>query len=463
MLDAKEIVAKFSADEVLDLMYLAGFKRPNLFKPDNKNRVTIRCSQHDDAENKKMGKRASCVLNLNTFNYHCKSCQHKGNLFDIAKILSGSDDFKVALQYLADLKGITDIGSSTTPKPLKTYPKPITHKVEEIKYYTFDPKHTYKAWTIDELTEQYASFNDLMKFKAIMTVLIKHSLKTNESKKIDYLCNERKINPLNHRLARVGFLPKASDDKEFWSLFEKIFPILDLVRFGLYRSSEEKYFPLTWKYKDSELIVFPNQDLYSNLYHGAQLRPTVKPAWSNAKEMQLTQVSLINPIPFVFSREVLMSNDSIVITEGSIDGLSTDIDFAANPGVNTYYKPYLGLFRGKKVLTAYDMDDAGQKATYGYQVINYYHKSKTKSVNHVFLNVKEDNRKADIFKRRLKYFAKITPMVTVHKGLLQDLKDAGVNALVLYWDKSLGNDMNELIQKHGKLKKEFFIAKHLGD
>lgn len=446
MINSKDVQNAFTRYDFLELMYQAGFKPSKYLKQseiDNKKYITIRCSEHDDGEEGK--KRASCVVNMDSFLYSCKSCGHHGSLFDAAKMILRTDSFYEAVKYLANQKGIVDTNSSNSSF---THYKPIEKKsvapvIEQIKYFTFDPTKAYKTFTNEELIAGYSGFSDLMKFKAIMTVLIRHSIvETNQVKKIEYLCKERKINPNNPRLKRVGLLPKWKDDKDFWKWFERTFPVVDLVRFGLYRPSDAKFAPLTWKYFGEDMIVFPNQDIYSDLYHGAQLRYIVKPEWSPAKEMQLTQTSLVHPIPFAFSKEVLMSSEPILITEGSVDGLSTDKDFAAHPGVNTYYKPYLGLFRGKKVFVAYDMDKAGQKATWGYQSVNVFNPRKNKRVPHTFENTILGNQRA---KRYIEKLKKVNAQfsTSTHKGLLEDLKDAGVNATALTWSEALGNDLNE--------------------
>ena len=176
--------------------------------------------------------------------------------------------------------------------------------------------------------------------------------------------------------------------------------------------------------------------------------------------MQLTQTSLVHPIPFAFSREVFMSSEPIFITEGSVDGLSTDKDFAANPGVNTYYKPYLGLFQGKKVFVAYDMDKAGQKATWGYQSVNTYIPRKNKRAVHTFESTILGNQRAKRYIEKLER-VKAEFSISTHKGLLEDLKDAGVKASALVWSVALGNDLNELRQKYGVLNSDFFQIKNL--
>jgi hypothetical protein len=210
--------------------------------------------------------------------------------------------------------------------------------------------------------------------------------------------------------------------------------------------------------------VFPNQDLYSDLYHGAMLRPLVQPTWWDAKEMQLSCTRLIHPIPFALSREVLMSPDPLMISEGSIDGLSTDIDFSANPGITVYYKPYLGLYRGKKVYTGYDMDRAGLCATFGYETITAKRgKTPNKKASKTHMFPLTGKGKADALKfkarldgRNLKYTC------YSHEGLLQDLIDAGVpDPLALVWDAKIGKDHNELRQKFGKTPREIFSVKRL--
>lgn len=452
----KDLLSRFSSEEVLDLMYQVGFKEPK--KTDIKNGwITIRCSGHNDYEEPKTGKRASCLVNVDKTNFKCKSCGRSGNLIDVAQSLQNCN-FPEAVEYLAELKNY-DLGNKEQ-KALKSLPlvqKP--KEVEKIKYFVFDPLHPVTEWTNRELIDEYFSFNELMKYKAIMTVLIRHSLDVDQTKKIEFLCDKRKIDKTNPRLERVGFLPKKQDDKEFWEWFEKSFPVGDLIRFGIF-NAPNKGFSASWKYYSLDLIVFPNQDIYSDLYHGAQLRPLIKPEWLPGKEIQFTNVSLINPIPFCFSREVLMNDNHIVVSEGSIDGLSSGVDFSANPGVNTYFKPYLGLFRGKKVFVAYDQDNAGQRAMFGFETVSHYSARRKRTFTHLFAQTETQQAKAEKYKQRLLKWAKRETPLALHKGLLEDLKDAGVkDVFSLTWDASIGNDLNELKQSYGEMKKEFFTTK----
>ena len=150
-----------------------------------------------------------------------------------------------------------------------------------------------------------------------------------------------------------------------------------------------------------------------------------------------------------------MSEEPLVITEGAVDGLSANMHFSANPGVEMYYKPYLGLYRGKNIQVAYDMDLAGHRATFGYKTYSLYVKRRgvDKKIRHLFLNTKKGNEKARLYGAKLERLH-VKPTITVKKGLLEDLKDAGVEATVLWWLPSLGKDLNELVVRHGSLKRE---------
>lgn len=460
-----DLISRFSGDEILELMYQAGWKEPKKMYVDRKGRCTIRCSKHLDEETSAKGKkqkRASCVVNLNTSFFECQSCHDKGSLLDVAMYKEGTQSPMAGLKYLADLKGY-NINLSPQDQKLKPIQKQEREK-EVISYFTFDPNRAFKSYSTEELVAGYSSFSDLMKYKAVMTVLIRHSLEVDQSKKIDFLCGERKITPTNPRLKRVGFLPTLKNDMEFWKRFETYFPITDLIEFGLYRPADHKYSPMTWKYSSEELIVFPNQDIYSDLYHGCQLRALVTPDWWPGKEMQMTNSKLIHPIPFCLSREVLLSKEPLVITEGSIDGLSTDIDFSANPGITVYHKPYLGLYRNKKIFVAYDMDRPGQGATFGYESVYVYRgkvegKKAQRNIN--FPLTDKGKKEASKFKRRLERWFKKPFSVTLHQGLLQDLVEAGVaDPAALVWDAKFGKDHNELRQG-GNHRKEVFTIKRL--
>lgn len=456
-----KLLSRFSADEVLSLMYQAGFKEPKKLDVNQKGFTTIRCCGHPDEEIPKKGKRASCIVNVNSTYYKCKSCDESGDLFTVAgKICNG--DFPEAVQYLADLKGF-DLGlSNDDSNRQKPTFAPIVQKApERIKYYIFDPEREFKHYDSDELINNYSTYSDLLKFKAIMTVIIRHSMSVDQTEKLHYLSEKRKIDLSNPRVALTGFLPLKKNDFEFWKMVETTFPIEDLIRFGFFSEGKDGN-KAYWKHYYRDFIVFPSQDLYSDLYHGCMLRPTVPLENSSAKEMQLSNPFLIDPIPFGLTRNTLLSEQIILITEGGIDGLSTNIPIAANPGVNSYCKEYLGFYRGKTIIVGYDMDEAGLKAMHGYDSVSVSHKKNGKLITKTRIGIYGDTDSLGRFSRfcnLVKKFRKQTLNITHHQGLIQDLKDVGVTDIIsLSWDTEIcGKDWNEMKKRLGKIQQEFLI------
>ena len=101
-----------------------------------------------------------------------------------------------------------------------------------------------------------------------------------------------------------------------------------------------------------------------------------------------------------------------------------------------------------------------QRITYPYQSVNVFNPRKNKRVPHTFENTILGNQRAKRYIEKLER-VKAEFSISTHKGLLEDLKDAGVKASALVWSVALGNDLNELRQKYGALNSEFFQIKNL--
>ena len=72
---------------------------------------------------------------------------------------------------------------------------------------------------------------------------------------------------------------------------------------------------------------------------------------------------MLNPLPYPITYQKLKKYDSFVFTEGHIDALSLSIkNFVAIEGVSSFNLYHLGLFFGKKIYLAFDLDEAGIKA-----------------------------------------------------------------------------------------------------
>lgn len=403
-MELDDIVARLTEEQILGLFYASGCKEPNKFKIKPTGWATIRCSEHEDSENHRAGKRASLNVNVRTGGFRCMSCGHSGNLITIAKHILNTNDGKEALALLADEAGVS-LGDQTNRPPRKPLPK---SEPKEIQYVRFNREKPIVNIEIDQWLPKLDSMSEVQKYKLILTTIYRASLKTDQSKKLAYYAGRKITNP---RTQLIGFIQK--DDSAFWEPIEKAFGIDLLMHFGFYFPADAKWHPMSWKY-NADVCFVPSFDLYTDLLTGAMLRPIIKPT-NGAKEWSLNKPLLLEPVPFALNHDVLESDEPIWITEGSVDGLSLGASrvFAAIPGVNGISDEMLGLFEGKTVVIAFDQDRAGQHAALGYT---------------------DENEK-------------------FHEGLKHRLYKAGAaKVLVAKWDEQFGGDLNELL-KNGNLNK----------
>ncbi len=392
-----QIIARFSQEKILELFYSSGCKEPAKKKIKPSGWTTIRCSEHEDSEDHRAGKRASLNVNLNTGAFKCMSCGFSGNLITLAKRVINTQSGKEAIQFLADEAGVVldETTSYEKPKPL---PKPLPKAIEYVRFNVDKPMVSIN---IDKWLPKIDQMSEQQKYKLLLTAIYRASLQTDQSKKIGYYEGRGIKNP---RIQLIGFIHK--DDSKFWSSIEKQFGIEMLIHFGFYNPADVKWRPLSWKYNEDVCFV-PSFDLYTDLLSGTMLRPIVKPK-NGAKEWSLNKPSLIEPVPFALNHDILKGEEPIWITEGSVDGLSLGATraFAAIPGVNGISDEMLGLFQGKEVIIAFDQDRAGQDAALGY----------------------------------------IDPHGIAHQGIKDRLYKAGVSKVyIAKWDSEKGKDLNDLL------------------
>lgn len=406
-MDLDEITSRLTEDKIFHIGR-AWFskelrKEP---KPNSQGFVTLRCSEHSDEENPKKGKRASMVFNVKTGMFVCKSCKYKGNLLTVAKRLVGGNSAE-AFGLLKSEAGIMEDEKPSTYKPL---PKPKQAEPKPIEYAIFDASKAYREVDIDEWFQKIDSLPKQQQYKLVITAIYRESLKADQSPKINYYSGRGIKN--NPNLSLIGLIPK--DDTKFWKKIEDSVGISRLVEFGFYNPADAKYNPLAFKHNWTGPHCFvPSFDLYSNMLTGAMLRPVIKPK-NGAKEFSLSIPNLVSPVPFAITNDSFKNDLPFLITEGSVDGLSfgevfQSVNIASIPGVNSISEELFGLFRGKKVILALDMDRAGRDAAFGY----------------------EDSQKI------------------WHDGLKQKLLKAGATAVkILEWDeKHECKDLNDLLKK----------------
>lgn len=396
-MELDDIVPRLTQDQILNLFYASGCKEPQKLKTNSKGWTTIRCSQHEDSEDHKNGKRASLNVNTITGGFRCLSCSDGGNLITIARRIVGSEDYKEALELLAHEAGLS-LEQSGTIKKYKPLPKP---EPKPIEYVRFDAERPFIHVDINKWLPKLGEMSEVQQYKLILTSIYRASLKTDQSKKLAYYSG-RKIK--NKNVSLVGFISK--DDSVFWKPIEEMFGLDLLIKHGFYQPATASWHPMAWKFGAGDVCFVPSFDLYTDTLTGAMLRPLIKPK-KGQKEFSLNQPKLVSPIPFKLCRDILLADVPIWFTEGSVDGLSLDDDkaFASIPGVNGLSDELLGLFTNKVVILALDQDRAGQDAANGYY--------------------DSEEKWQDGLKQRL-------------------LKAGAKKVLIAQWDKSLGKDLNDL-------------------
>lgn len=298
-------------------------------------------------------KSPSMSVKKGTNSCKCFACGVGGDPISIATTALG--DFKSACEWLSSTFGIAYLDSIELPKSTVRLPKTEAKKIE---YLTFNKAKKFGRFKVFHWLDKYSEMTDSQKLKMVYSYLYRFSLKTEQTAKLGYY--EGRGIKQHVLLDKIGYLSE-SDLKELLAQLENHFPIEDLIKFKLFNDVDAKA-PLQWKYGSGALLVIPSFDLYSDLVTGLMLRPIHKEKWM-PKEFQVTHHDIVDGFPFAMNYEMFAGdscNETIYFTEGHIDGLSLlDKCFVAIPGVHSYKVEWLGLFRGKKCVIAFDADKAG--------------------------------------------------------------------------------------------------------
>jgi len=215
---------------------------------------------------------------------------------------------------------------------------------------------------IEKFLPKYNSLKPHQKLKLLYSYIYNHSLKTDQTIKINYY-KSRGIENCSF-INQIGSLNK----EDIGVLTEKLlktFPKEDLIEFKIINPSDHHKRPLEFKYITKETFcVIPSFELNNNLLNGLILRSTKTYEWQKAKEFQITNPSTLIPVPFPFNRALLNKN-KIIITEGHIDTLSIaqflskEYAYLAVPGIYNAAEEYLCLLKDKEIYIAFDQDEAG--------------------------------------------------------------------------------------------------------
>ena len=198
--------------------------------------------------------------------------------------------------------------------------------------------------TLFDYLDDFENLSFKLKFQTLITMIYHFSLMSDQTKKDNYYKN-RLITPPED----IGFL--SIDDIEL--LEEQLSKKFDkeLLEKFIFKDSHFRY--------KGEFAIIPSFDLYSNLLTAIRLR-NIYP--SKLKEIEVSYQRIANPLPYPLTREKLQKFNTFYFCEGHIDGLSLGVEnFVAIEGVNSLNPYKLGIFKDKKIILAFDNDEAGKK------------------------------------------------------------------------------------------------------
>ena len=405
---------------------------------------------------------------------HCHNCgEFNGGPYRIAKWFKNGSSFE-AKKWLSETFGIEKVlnpdyvsprGETLTEEELRLAQEQMKKtqqikivateiKPKEVEYIEFDDniKYNYIKNIKDFFpnTDYWKSFDDKQKLRVVYTWFYNRSFELGSNKaKYGYYKN-RGIDTENKWIKRIGYLAIEDFDtilKEALEIFpEDILLLVGLVKW-FEKEDNSKELRISFHYvKRGGLLLVPSFDLYSNTVTGFMLRPTHPEQWmkdSHMKEIQLSNTSIIFPLPFGLTYSSLKNHNIFYGTEGHPDALALpgnvegeeDRAFFSLPGVNGLNEAHLGLFRGKKVILCYDQDLAGKKAAYGYCSIE------VDGNKEVFINEKYDVSKRMKIQNLEKYNKKF--IIMNYDGMKQKLEKAKVDHEIKEWDTKIGSDVND--------------------
>lgn len=410
----------------------------------------------------------------------CYNCNEvAGTPLDIAK-WHKNGSFVEGKKWLAETFGIQKVlnpeyvspyGETVTEEELKKAREKIAalkkaHNIPEqkefkVKYFEFDENKKYNF--IKDLSpflpdgNEWKNFDNIQKLRVAYTWFYNKSFELGSNAPKYSYYKKRAINSENKWLKRIGYLAVEDFDTVLKQALE-VFPkeVLELV--GLIKIDESGKLRLSFDYvKKGGLLMVPSFDLYSNTVTGFMLRPTQPEQWmidKHMKEIQLSNTSLIYPLPFGLTYSSLKNHEVFYGTEGHPDAVALpgnvegeeDRAFFSLPGVNGLHEPHLGLFKGKKIVLCYDQDKAGKKAAYGYYTIE------VDGVKEIFIKeIDEDAKQNRIhtLNTENKKFSEI-----FYDGMKQKLQRAGLEYEIKEWDTKLGSDINDT-RINGNINKLF--------
>lgn len=440
--------------------------------------------QQGKAKNIKCSRENQCGYSSSIFGYlkEYKNLSVKETLEELASI--GGIDLKA---YESSLEVHTNNQATNfkLQKKIKEH-KEISH---ETIYTSFDSNSKFNQVDFINLLTKYESMNNKQKFMMIVTYIYKHSLLTNQQGKINYF-KSRSISAIKYPTLlskilkinkEIGFLSYENDLEPLISKMCSLFPIEDLISFGVINSDTHKFAHSFKHFSLDGFCVIPSFDLYSNMVTGLKLRNTKLADWQekSMKEPELSFGRIASPLPYGLTRDAILDDKSVIrLFEGSVDSfsipsLSNTYDIAI-AGVNGLSKEDFGLFRNKRVEIWFDQDDAGQKSAFGTKIIttsflntelsnwNFYVKfenfmeknqnitiSKNENITTIKIEAINSEKNHSILNMYLDLIKEknLEYKVSFKKGIKDLILDAGaLDVVVKTWNVELGSDVNEVLQ-----------------
>jgi len=362
----------------------------------------------------------------------CHVCGTAGNSISVAKQMY-KGDFKEACKWLHETFSIPYKSGSSYKPQVKKFEKP---KPKQIEYERFDASLGFSHIEVKEFINKYKMLNKEQKLKLVYTYIYRFSLST-DRKALETYYASRKVDKSPH-IGKIGFL-STKDIKNLNTKIEKLFPLEDLVEFGILNDASHQYYPLQWK-QIKNCLVTPAFSIYTDLVEGMMLRPIDNSnKWFKGKESRLSVPSILKPMPFGVGYKLLTRDCDIYITEGHIDAFSLPENycFIATPGVQAFEQEQLGVLQGRNIKLVFDQDDAGQQAAWGFTTLEFLGQTLT------ILDSQREDLEATV---RLLKSQNIKISQVHHEGFRDKLLKAGAKSVeVITWDKNLGKDVNDLL------------------
>lgn len=290
-----------------------------------------------------LDKRPSLAVDKKKNSCKCYACGVSGDNIDIVSA-KFRIQFREACAWLHETFDIPYLEANTPTKKKNSY---LPKAERKITYWVWG-KNKRKKVSINSYRHKIRFMKKSQKLRWAYTYVYRASLMDDQSIKEMYFLSR-------------GI--KGSHNKLGYLSYEKARLVLENLE-KWFSKEELKDFSLA--YLPGNSIVFPSFASETNMVDGMMLRllGDKRPR----KEHAISAPKILYPLPFGMVQEKFEANSEIWLTEGAIDGLSlqtaTGKAFVAIPGAHGWRDELAGLFQGKKVIIAFDNDQAGIAGSY---------------------------------------------------------------------------------------------------